>query len=212
MNTKIALASFLTAGAVLALSGFAAAPPAKSAFSVKGMYVEGCSCSAPCPCEIVGVKMGCEGLNFFVINSGKFAGKDFSGAKVAVAMAPGNWIVLYVDAASKAKREAATAFFKTAFKDFGKIEAVKDAKVSISGKNGSYVAEIDGGKVAHLETKPVLGAKKKVVTISNVNDPINTTFMQGTTVKGSFKDGEHSFTLKGSNSYFNDRISSSGAL
>jgi len=36
--------------------------------------------------------------------------------------------------------------------------------------------------------------------------------MQGKTITGSFHDGDHSFTLKDSNSYFNDRVRSKGKI
>ena len=43
-------------------------------------------------------------------------------------------------------------------------------------------------------------------------DPLHPTVMQGKTITGSFHDGDHSFTLKDSNSYFNDRVRSKGKI
>jgi hypothetical protein len=36
--------------------------------------------------------------------------------------------------------------------------------------------------------------------------------MQGKTISGSYNDGDKSFTLEGSNSYFNPRMKSSGTF
>ena len=40
----------------------AIAAGAKSAYSAAGTFVEGCSCNAPCPCQLTGVAHGCTGV------------------------------------------------------------------------------------------------------------------------------------------------------
>ena len=47
---------------------------------------------------------------------------------------------------------------------------------------------------------------------SNINDAVHPVVMQGKTISCTFSDGERSFTLSDSNSYFNDNIKSSGKL
>ena len=62
-------------------------------------------------------------------------------------------------------------------------------------------------------TKPVLGGdQKSPVRHTNTMSPLNRTFLQGKTVSGKFQDGNCSFTLAGTNSYFNNRMNSSGKI
>src|SRR5450631_2816929 len=90
-----------------------------------GMYVEGCSCSAPCPCEITGLSMGCQGVGGFSIAHGSFEDADVSGVKFAYATTPGDWVICYVDAPDAARRTAGAALAKAAFGGWGKMGEVK---------------------------------------------------------------------------------------
>lgn len=210
MKTKSLIVS-----AVLALAAAAAIanPAAKKAFQAAGTFVEGCSCSAPCPCELVGVKMGCEGVGALAFTGGKYDGVDLAGAKVAYATVPGTWVRLYVDAKDAKQKAAAKAFATAIYSAFGKIEATKDAKIAIGGAGGKYTTTVDGGKVFKLTTEPVLGGDKKTPLVySNINDPLHSTVMQGKTISCTFKDGNRSFTIKGTNSYFNPGFKSSGNI
>ena len=88
------------------------------------------------------IESGCQGIGVMVVKSGKFAGGDMSGAKIAYATAPGKWVRAYVDAPDAAKTQAASAFAASALVGFGKVEFVKPAHVSVSGSNGSYTFTI----------------------------------------------------------------------
>jgi hypothetical protein len=126
---------------------------------------------------------------------------------------PGGWVRAYVDAPGKRQQPAAAAFARTALQAFGKVEDVKFVPVSLTGGGGWYKIDVAGGKIMHVVTQPVLGADKKTpISHNNIADPLNHTFYQGKTISGSFKDGNRSFTLKGSNSYFNDRMNASGSV
>ncbi len=185
----------------------------KSSFSFQGMYVEGCSCNAPCPCELTGVQMGCEGVGFFSFTSGSYNGKSLSGTRGAYAVKPGDYLVIYVDAPNDAKRKAVSDFMKAAFKDWGKLEGVESAKIKISGKGGSYVCTVGDGSEMTLTTKPVLGGDKKTpMTYSNINSQMHSTVMQAKVVKCTFKRGSHKFELKDSNAYFHPSLNSKGSL
>jgi hypothetical protein len=62
----------------------ARAPEAATAdFSVEGMFVDVCCCMPPCPCEVTQVAMGCRGVGAHQIGTGKYAGDDLSGVKIA---------------------------------------------------------------------------------------------------------------------------------
>lgn len=185
----------------------------KQDFKVKGLFVEGCSCSLPCPCEIVDVAKGCEGVGAMTLESGEFNGTDLSGVKLAYAVAPGSWVLLYVDAPKAEQKEAAHAFAKAYYRDWGKLESARDARIAIEGSDGAYTVTIDDGKTMKLKTEPVLGGDgKKPVVIRNTKSKLNPDTKLARTVSCTFKDGGHEFELKDSNSYFNDEMKAKGEL
>jgi hypothetical protein len=186
---------------------------AKSPYEIDGVFVEGCSCGLPCPCELVGVKMGCQGVGAMTVSRGTFGGADLSGTKIAYAVAPTQWVHLYVDAPEAAKRDAALAFARTYFGPWGKIEGERDAKIDILGDNGKFSVSVDGGKTFALSTEPVLGGDGKTpVSFSNTLSALNRTFMQGRTVRLQYQDGGHAFKLEKTNSFFNDKMSAKGEM
>lgn len=193
-------------------SGYLASGNNASPFHYMGMYVEGCSCGAPCPCELTGVAMGCEGVGFFQAKAGSnLGGKDFGGAKMAYATKPGDYVVIYVDAPTAAKRKAMEAFARKALGPFGKIEAVKTAKISIAGKAGNYKASVNGGKVMSFSSTVMKGGDNKgPMVYSNIHDPVHPTVMQAKTTVCTYTDGKHHFELKDSNAFFNPTIHSTG--
>jgi len=203
----------LTAATLVTVAALALAEGQKP-YSLAGTYVEGCSCSLVCSCNLTGKFMGgCQGVGALSLTSGKFNGQDLAGAKIAAAMAPGSWVRLYVDAKNPKQKAAVSELASTAFGAYGKVESVKDAKVDLSGSDGKYTVTVDGGKVMKLSTEPFFGLDKKTpVSHSNVMDPFNPTIYQGTTVSCSYQDEAHSFTLEGSNSYFNPNMKSEGKL
>jgi hypothetical protein len=203
----------LLTGLTLALSAAFAQAEEKHEFQVAGTFVEGCSCELVCPCAMGRMNHGCQGVGAMVLTSGSYNGVDLTGAKFVYATAPGGWVRLYLDARDQRQQEALSGFTKSSFSAFGKIEAVKNAKIELSGKGGKYTLSVDGGKIAQLTTEPVLGADQKTpFTYSNTVVPVSPTLMQGKTIKGSYHDGEHSFTLAGSNSYFNGNAHNSGKI
>lgn len=215
MNRRYSIGRFLLAAGGLAAASLAAPDSisGKAAIKFKGMYVEGCSCSAPCPCELVGVRMGCEGVGAFQFDRGTFAGKDLSGVKMAYAVVPGEWVKCYVDAPTAAKRAAGIAMAETAFKDWGTMLKSEAAKIAITGKAGKYTVTVNGGSVMKLTTEPAIGLDKKgPIQISNINSVLHPTVMQGKTVLCTFNDDGKSFEVKGTNAYFNPMLNVDGAL
>jgi hypothetical protein len=202
---------------IVALLLFAASLPAgagdKHAFSVRGLYSETCSCRPPCGCEMTGLTMGCLGVGALQISGGTYDGKDLAGLKAAYAVAPGDWVRLYVQAEPE-KREAAEAFLRAVFSAWGKIESVKDAKIDIAEDKGNISVAVDDGKLMAYKTEAVLGADKQTpVMHSNVNDTLNHTFKQGLSVSCTYKDGDREITLeKGRNAYFNDAMDTNGEI
>jgi len=185
----------------------------KTAFSVVGLFVEGCSCTLPCPCELVGLEKGCAGAGAMSLTGGEFNGVSLAGAKIAYASVPGEWVNLYVEASKPELRDAAMAFAKANYSAWGKIEVTREAKISIQGEGGQYTVKVDDGKVLELKTEPVIGGDgKSPITISNTKSVLNPVFRQARTLSGKYKEGNRSFTLKDSNSYFNDKMSSAGTI
>jgi hypothetical protein len=179
-----------------------------------GTFVEGCSCMGVCPCELTGLKDGCEGLGAMMLGTGSsYDGVDLSGVKIVYASAIGQWVRLYVDAPDAKKNKAARDFASSYYRGFGKVEAVNDASIDWTGKDGKYTVLISKGDLMKLVTEPVLGGDGKTpITHTNTHSALNPSVMQGKTVSASYKDGDKSITLEGSNSYFNTRMKSSGAF
>ena len=202
------------AGIVLLAAASSAQAADKHPFNVQGLYSEACSCNAPCPCEMIGLMKGCEGVGAMQLSSGSYNGQDLSGMKAAYAVAPGNWVIIYVQPANPGQAKAAREFLTAVYSNWGKVEAVKEAKVDISGEGGNYTVSVDDGKIMKYQTKVVLGAdKKSPIAHTNIADPLNQTFLQALNESTTFKDGAHAFTLdKGTNSYFNDKMDSKGEL
>jgi hypothetical protein len=190
-----------------------AAENEKQAYRVEGVFVEGCSCGIPCGCELIGLEKGCEGVGAMSFHGGKFQDVDLAGVKLAYAGEPGNWVRLYVDAPKPEQRDAALAFAKAYYRAWGKVEASKDARIEIAGADGNYTVKVDDGKIMELKTEPVLGGDKKTpVKISNTKSALNPVFLQGRTVNCKFEDGNRSFQLKDSNSFFNNKLKAKGEL
>lgn len=185
----------------------------KSAYRVSGLFVDSCSCSAPCACEIVGLDHGCQGVGAVVIDGGRYDGSNLAGVRIAYATVPGKWVRLYIETRKPEQWAAAEAFGRAAFAGFGKIESARPAVVAVTGSGGNYTLTVDGGKVMTMTMAPVLGAdRKKPVAISNTQNRFASTFLQGKTTSARFSDGGQSFTLKGSNAYFQDRMRAKGEM
>ena len=204
------IASLLLATSLLAVPAFAAG---KKPFAVRGEFIDSCSCALGCSCPMGVLEPGCNGVGVIVVKSGKFDGSDFSGAKIAYAVSPGKWVRGYVDAPDAAKAKAASAWAASALAGFGKVEFVKSAHISVSGSNGNYSYAVDGGKIMKASTRAVMGGDgHSPIVHTNLPDPLNNRFAQGRTVSGTYHDAGRAFTLKGSNSYFNDQLNKSGKL
>ncbi len=203
----------LTALMALALAARAAD---KQPFKVTGVYTETCACSAPCKCELTGeVPPSCQGVGAIKITSGNYGGQDLAGVSIAYAGKPGEWIRIYIDAPDKDRRDAAENLSRAAFAAWGKMEAVKDAKIEIAGTYGAYTVTVDGGATMKYVTEPILGGDgRTALSYSNTYNPLTSVFLQGKSADAvSYHDGDRSIDLsKGRNAFFNDKMDSSGQL
>ena len=198
---------------ILAIASLGIGMHSKGALQFTRMYVEGCSCAAPCPCEITGLSMGCQGVGGFAISHGTFEGADVSGVKFAYATTPGCWVICYVDAPTKAKRTAGAALAKTAFGGWGKMGDVKTAAIALAGSHGKYTLTVDCGTTMSPTTEPFFGLdKSKPMTYSNIHSVLHPTVIQAKTVSCKFHDGDKTFSIKGTNAYYNSAIKTQGVL
>jgi hypothetical protein len=205
----------LAAGMLTLAGGLAAqSNQGKEDFSVEGMFVDCCSCRPPCPCELTEVAGGCEGVGAHQISSGKYAGDDLAGVKIAHAKVVGEWVNLYIDARDQKQLAAAERFGRAAFAKFGPIKQVKAARIEVSGADGRYIVTVDGGKIMKLETEPVLGGDGKTpIGYTNIQNAVNPTVYQAAVVSATYSDGDKKVTLeKGRNSHFNPKLKSSGKI
>jgi len=173
-------------------------------FDLHGIYLEGCTCEVVCSCDLKGEMVkGCQVMGAMIISSGSYGDFKLSDVKIAFAVG-GKWVRIYAQSKDSAQREVAGEMARAFLSAYGAVESIRDAEIELSGSNGNYTLKVDGGKVIHLKTQPILGADgKTAVTYTNYPDPLFQTIMQGKVVTGSYKDGKHHFQLKGTNSFFN---------
>jgi hypothetical protein len=207
-----------------AFDWYAAASPARAGeralrkdakeFAIEGNYVEACSCRPPCPCELIGPDMRCEGLGAYQIDKGTYGGEDISGTRFAYSLYIGKEVHIYLDAPDAAKHAAVEKFARAQLAGFGPCKGVHDAKVEIAGKDGNHTVTVDGGKIMTFVTEPILGGDKKTPIVHmNTKDALNPTMYQAGVVSATYADGEKKITLeKGRNSYFNQKMKSSGKI
>jgi hypothetical protein len=196
------------------------APPKAAAkadakdFKVDGAYVEACSCGAPCPCELVGPEMSCQGVGAYQFDHASYGGEDFSGTKMAYSLHIAKEVRIYLDQPDAKKRAAAEKFCRAMLAGFGPCKGVKDAKIDFGGHDGAYTVKVDGGKTMSLTTEPLLGGDKKTPVVHmNTQDAVNPTMYQGSCVACSYHDGDMKVDLeKGRNSYFNAHMKSEGKI
>jgi hypothetical protein len=201
----------LVAVSLLAVSWAPAAE--KHNFNVAGTFVEGCTCQIVCHCNVSGAAHGCHAIEAIAITSGSYNGANLAGTKIAVAVVAREWAQIYVDAPGPAQREAATGFARALYGGDTKIEAVNNARVELSGRDGRYTLSVDGGKTIELQTEPVLGADaRNPVMHSNTRTPLSPIVYQGRTIKGVFHDGNRSFILEAGNAFFNPHTHHSGKI
>jgi hypothetical protein len=213
-TTPMKRTSFLVAS-IMMLTPLVGKAAEKHAFNVTGTYIEGCACAIPCTCPMTVAVKGCQGIDTMELGGGTYNGVDLKGVKIAVAKTVEEWSRVYLDAPDPKQREAAAAFGTAWASQMGKVEAVKDARIEFSGKDGSHTVKVDDGKIAQLTTKVILGAdEKNPLSHVNLKTPLNLnpTLYQARTLSGSFRDGDRSFELKDSNSYFNSQMKASGEL
>lgn len=201
-------------GLVLLLVGFSTLQvhAQEKPFEMHGTYVEGCGCNIPCACVFSGMAHGCQLVGVAIISSGTYSDADLSGAKI-VFVVGGKWVRIFVQSKDSAQARAAGALGRALFSAYGKVEAIQNARIGLSGNNGNYTLLVNDGKLIRLKTQPVLGADKKTaVTYTNYPNPLFQTIMQAKVISGSYRDGKHHFSLKGTNAFFNQHWSTAGNI
>jgi len=188
--------------------------PATKDYTLEGHYVEACTCKGACAAEISGDNPGCDSVAVYQIDKGAYDGQDFSGTRVAFVIDHGDQVHLYLDAPDTARRGALEKFARAAFGPYGTINSVALARVDFTVKEGAYHVKVNDGKTLTLDTEPVLGGdKKSAVEIQNSQNVLSPTLYQGRCVSCTYADGEHKITIeKGRDSFFNQRIKSSGKV
>jgi len=183
-------------------------------FHIEGRYAEACSCGAPCPCELVGPDMTCQGVGAYQIDKGSYDGKDFSGTRFAYALYIGKDLRLYFDAPTPEKRAAVEAFARAALADFGPIQGVSNAKIEMRNQGGAYSVVVGDGTLMNFGTEAVLGGDQKTpIAHHNTYSKLNPVMYQGRCTHCTVKDGDMGFSVPaGRNAYFNDHVKASGKI
>jgi hypothetical protein len=180
-------------------------------YQLTGHWIEGCACSIPCGCVINGkAASGCEGVAVLSVRTGHYGSVNLAGTKVAVGLQPGDWAIVYFDPTSTpAQQTALSAILEPQVKALGvKVEATRTAPITITGANGRFTVTIP--EVMTLQTEPVTGLNKaRPIEYHNLPDPFLRDCYQARSVSGSYKDGDHQFTLQDTNAFWaNVRVKS----
>ena len=180
-------------------------------FELHGIYLEGCTCKVVCSCDLEGEMVrGCHVMGAMLITSGSYENSRLADVKIAFAIGD-KWVRIYVQSKDPAQNEVAGEMARAIFSSYGTIESIRSAEIEFSGSNGNYTLKVDGGKVIDLKTQPILGADgKTAVTYTNYPDPLFQRIMQAKIISGTYNDGDHHFTLEGTNSFFNQDWTVSG--
>jgi len=188
----------------------------KKPYHLAGIYADTCTCRIPCTCDLTGdTPDSCLGVGAVDIARGDYSGSDLSGVRIAWAMDMGKWVRIYIDAPDPAHRLAAEQFVRALCVDWGKMEAIRDAKITISGRNGGFAANVNGGATMDFVITPVIGGDGMTPLVhSNTHSQLTGTFLQGSSAKAStFRDDSRSFNIAaGRNGYFNPNMDQTGAL
>jgi hypothetical protein len=188
----------------------------KKSYHIVGVYTDTCTCRIPCTCDLTGdVPDSCLGVGAVSITHGDFSGSDLAGVRFAWAMDMGKWVRIYIDAPDPVHRVAAEKFVRALCADWGKMEALRDAKITISGKNGGFVAKVNGGSTMDFEIAPVIGGDGKTPLVhSNTHSQLTSVFLQGSSAKPSlFRDDLRTFDIAaGRNGYFDPNMDQKGTL
>jgi hypothetical protein len=178
------------------------APTHHHAYSFDGVFLEGCSCKDVCVTEITGKDAGCHGMGAIDFKKGKFDGADFSGTRVAFAWDSAKWVRIYVDAPDE-KRKALTDFMTTMLADWGSLEGVTPAKITVSKASGHLGFSVNDGTVLSMDLKPVLGADGiNGVEHTNLASPFHRSLTQAVTTNAALSDA-HPFVLQDTNAFYN---------
>jgi hypothetical protein len=188
----------------------------KKPFQLSGLYLDTCSCSIPCKCDLLGeAAKGCEGMGVIKITAGSYGGHDLSGVTIAYADHMGSWIRVYVDAPDTARRAAGEEFARAYAAEAGPVEGVQAAKIEVAGSKGAYTVSLDGGAIMRFSTEPVVGGDGTTpLSHANTLIVVSPAVLQGRSAAPSvYHDGGRSIDVpKGRNVYFNDEMQSRGEL
>jgi len=182
---------------------------------MRGTFVDGCSYSAPCACDLIGqLSKGCQGFGALVLGKGSsYRGVDLSSAKIVYAEILCEWVRIYIDAKNEKQKSAALEFTKEYYKNDGKLEASTSARIDLDRKNRFYTIKVNCGEIMSFTTEPILGGDKKTpIVYNNTPNMLYPTNMQGRTNSGMFRDGDRTFQMKNSNAFFNAYLRSEGSF
>lgn len=194
--------------ALLAFTAICQATP----YSFDATFVEGCSCLNICPAEITGFDSKCHGVAAMKFNDGTVGTSSIKGAKAAWMWEPGR-VVVYIEA-TDTQRPAVEKFLRAALADWGKFDSVDFALVDVRNDGSNWIVNVDGGKVAELVVKPVLGRGGAAVEHNNLSSIFHSSLYQGETVSGkyrNYRDNGH-FELSATNAFFNPHTKMHGSF
>jgi hypothetical protein len=213
------------AGSVTAASVLSALRPVrvaqaaeeKSAWSVKGLFMEACNCEAMCPCVVGNAPTAgmCTVLLGYHIESGRKGDVTLDGLNVVRMnfspshMAKGNWRgAFYIDErANPAQREALSAIFS--FKPGGAFEAqagmvaevlgVKFVPITFESKGRQWKMAIAG--IGDVDIAAIEGRDGKEIRVENLR-PYGFPIVAAKSKHTAYKDFDLQWEISGKNGFY----------
>lgn len=189
-------------------------------WSLKGDYLEACSCDSGCPCKFGAspTKGSCQGVIGFEIQEGSYAETDLAGLGLALIInAPSSPLegnitgTMYIDErASSEQREALESIVSGQAGGFWAVlpslisdnRGVKYAPTEMVGDGTRRSFTIPG--VVELVNEPLVNPitqQEQEVTVENSFDPFCVSGRAGKSTKAVCKDPDVSFDVSGQQGY-----------
>jgi hypothetical protein len=181
---------------------------AATSWSIKGDYLDACSCPYVCMCEF-GVDPqthGCQGIGGFKIRQGNYGEISLSGVTAAFYIKPGlEWGLYVEESATDNQREALQMVIRALFSNEGKYLGMKSSKILFSKKSENALLEVPGVMKVRAER---VQNNKKPITVANGYNPLADKVMAAKASVNEFKDFGNEWKYEGRNSWlgtFNKR-------
>ncbi len=184
----------------LALMVFMTTSMVAQEWSVKGNYIESCSCNPACPC-IFGSSptLGhCDASGLLEIKEGHYGDVSLDGISVLQTGRLGKWIKYYLSENATDEQINVVAPLMKALYGFGDMEVLAIEKAPITVERSDTKVKF-AGPVSTVEIEMMKGKDGKPVKIQNLAAPYLTEVTLYKSITNSHKSEDREFSYSGTN-------------